>query len=64
MKEHVKHLQLTLEVLKQHTSLAKLSKCGFSIGEVAYLRHLVSTDEVSTDLDKLKAIRDGLFQLP
>ncbi|XP_042950090.1 uncharacterized protein LOC122282205 [Carya illinoinensis] len=55
-REHVNHLRVTLETLKQHQLFAKKSKCCFGCKEVAYLGHVISATGVKADPDKLKAM--------
>ena len=50
---HQKHLQQVLEVLKHHQLYAKLSKCSFAQQEMKYLGHVVSSKEVSMDMNKV-----------
>ena len=42
-EEHVGHLRVVLEVLKEHQLYRKLSKCEFWIEEVQFLGHVIST---------------------
>lgn len=61
IKEHVQHLKVTLEVLKQHWLLAKLSKCRFSTKEVSYLGHLISFEGVRADPNNVQAMEEWPF---
>lgn len=56
--EHVKHLEMTLEVLRYQQLYAKLSKCKFGSSEVAYLGHIVLAQRVKADSNKLKVMWD------
>ncbi|KAF5459588.1 hypothetical protein F2P56_019526 [Juglans regia] len=56
--EHVVHLKLTLEMLRQHSLFAKQFKCHFGCKEIAYLGHLISTKGVKADPEKLKAMME------
>ncbi|XP_071698250.1 uncharacterized mitochondrial protein AtMg00860-like [Rutidosis leptorrhynchoides] len=56
MDEHVQHLRLVLQVIRQNTSYAKKSKCTFGTGRVEYLGHVISSEGVSTDLTKIEAM--------
>ncbi|GAV69094.1 hypothetical protein CFOL_v3_12595, partial [Cephalotus follicularis] len=51
------HLSITLEILKQHSLVAKRSKCIFGGSQVEYLGHFISEDGVSTDPKKVTAIQ-------
>lgn len=55
-EEHLTHLKLTLDVLRQHTLFAKMSKCTFGTPEVEYLGHLISEKGVSTEPSKIAAM--------
>lgn len=57
-KEHVGHLDSVFQLLKQHTLVAKISKCKFAIKEVEYLGHIISKKGVSIDPIKIKAIQE------
>jgi hypothetical protein len=57
LKEHLKHLKLVLEVLKEHQLYAKASKCTFGSLEVDYLGHVLSEEEVKADPVKIEAMK-------
>jgi hypothetical protein len=44
-KEYAKHLRLVLQKLWDHKLYAKLSKCEFWLKQVAFLGHVISTEE-------------------
>lgn len=52
--EHLQHLQSILLVLRQNKLLVKLCKCEFGIRRIKYLGHILSTEGVSMDKDKIK----------
>jgi len=56
--QHLEHLKLTFEVLRQHTLFAKISKCSFEVPVVEYLGHVISRRGVATDLAKVTAMRE------
>nr|GEU84534.1 retrovirus-related Pol polyprotein from transposon 17.6 [Tanacetum cinerariifolium] len=56
MEEHGKHLELALQVMQDITLFTKKSKCSFAVTQVEYLGHKISTQGVSTDPSKIKAI--------
>jgi hypothetical protein len=58
LKSHMKHLQVTLGLLRQNQLYAKLSKCRFGVAEVDYLGHIVSVEGVCADPGKIKAMVD------
>ena len=47
--EHLQHLQVTLQFLRDHKLFAKRSKCVFDKQEVESLGHLVSDKGVSAE---------------
>ena len=55
-EEHVEHLRIFLQTLREHRLYAKLSKCQFWLDSVAFLGHIVSAEGVSVDLQKVEAI--------
>ena len=52
---HEQHLQLALQVLREHQLYAKLSKCQFWLDKVAFLGHVISAEGVSVDPHKIEA---------
>ena len=44
MQDHVNHLKLTIDILRQNKLLVKKSKCEFGKAELEYLRHIISKD--------------------
>lgn len=42
--EHVSHLRMVLEVLKEQKHFAKLSTCKFVLEEIDYLGHIITVD--------------------
>nr|GEW73402.1 putative mitochondrial protein [Tanacetum cinerariifolium] len=56
IEEHGKHLELVLQVMQDNTLFAKKSRCSFAVTQVEYLRHKTSTQGVSTDPSKIKAM--------
>lgn len=57
-KEHVEHLRIVLQLLKEHKLVAKLSKCVFAVPQVDYLGHIISGEGVQTDPTKISAVAD------
>ena len=56
--EHLQHLALVLQKLREHHLYAKLSKCAFNLQEVEFLGHVVSSEGIKMDAGKVAAIRD------
>lgn len=57
-EEHLKRLELTLELLKRHKLFAKRLKYQFGCREIGYLGHLFLGKGVQTELKKLKAMKE------
>ena len=55
-KEHVKHLRLILQTLRNAQLYAKFSKCEFWLDKVGFLGHVVSAEGVSVDPQKVEAV--------
>ncbi|GJX99565.1 hypothetical protein Tco_0356584 [Tanacetum coccineum] len=43
LEEHYDHLAQVLQVMKDNTLYAKMSKCYFAVPQVEYLGHIIST---------------------
>ncbi|XP_026383400.1 uncharacterized protein LOC113278890 [Papaver somniferum] len=56
MEAHLKHLQLTLAMLRKHSLFAKLSKCAFAQPQLEYLGHIITANGVAADPDKVTAM--------
>ncbi|KAL9298960.1 putative nucleotidyltransferase, Ribonuclease H [Arabidopsis thaliana] len=56
METHVKHLEIVLQLLRQHQFYANAKKCSFGRREVEYLGHIISADGVAADPEKLDAM--------
>ena len=54
--EHGRHLGLVLQTLRQHQLYAKFNKCEFWLCRVGFLGHVVSTDGIYVDSQKLEAV--------
>jgi len=52
-EEHTHHLRTALEVLRKNELYAKLKKCEFWLGQVAFLGHVMSNEGVSMDPQKM-----------
>jgi len=55
-EEHVEHLKIVLQVLKEKKLYAKLSKCEFWLSEVSFLGHNISGSGIAVDPSKLDAV--------
>lgn len=58
VEEHVGHLKVVLEVLRQHQLYAKASKCVFGCREVEYLGHVISKEGVKADPLKITTLME------
>nr|GEU41725.1 putative mitochondrial protein [Tanacetum cinerariifolium] len=56
--EHIEHLRMVLQVMREHHLFAKQSKCVFGTTQVNYLGHVISTKGVSTDPSKIKDMQE------
>ncbi|XP_058733369.1 uncharacterized protein LOC131604977 [Vicia villosa] len=54
--EHVEHLKLVFQVLKEKKLYAKLSKCQFWLKEVSFLGHVISGDDIVVDPSKVDVV--------
>jgi hypothetical protein len=52
-EEHVNHLKMVLQRLREHQLFAKLSKCEFWINEVLFLGHIINKDGLVVDPKKV-----------
>ena len=56
--DHVRHLRLVLQTLREHQLYAKFSKCEFWLEEVAFLGHVISKAGIQEDPKKIEAITE------
>jgi len=56
--EHVDHLHVVLNVLRENKLFANLKKCSFCLESVVFLGFVISSKGVSVDEEKVKAIRE------
>ncbi|WVZ83528.1 hypothetical protein U9M48_030666 [Paspalum notatum var. saurae] len=54
--EHLQHIHLVLQTLADHQLFLKRSKCSFAAELVAYLGHVISSQGIAMDDDKIKAV--------
>nr|XP_027064418.1 uncharacterized protein LOC113690624 [Coffea arabica] len=55
-EEHVKHLEIVLQILREHKLYAKFSKCEFWLEEISFLGHKVSKEAIAVDPAKVEAV--------
>jgi hypothetical protein len=53
---HEEHLRIVLSCLRENKLYGKLSKCSFFQKEIHYLGHIISSEGISVDPEKVKAI--------
>nr|GEW10099.1 putative mitochondrial protein [Tanacetum cinerariifolium] len=58
IEEHVSHLKMALDKMREQQLYAKLSKCVFGTILVEYLRHVILAEGVSNDPNKIKAMQE------
>jgi hypothetical protein len=56
LEEHIHHLWLVFQWLRDDQWKLKLSKCSFARESISYLGHVVSAAGLSTDLSKVQAV--------
>jgi hypothetical protein len=52
-EEHVRHLHVILQRLRDHQLYAKFNKCTFWLKEVPFLGHIISTEGIAVDPSKV-----------
>ena len=55
-KEHMRHLRIVFDTLREHKFYAKKSKCHFNASELEYLGHVVGKDDIRVDPKKVEAV--------
>ena len=56
-QEHQEHIRQVFKLLREHKLYGKVSKCEFFKKSVAYLGHIISDEGISTDPQKVEAIK-------
>jgi len=57
-EEHKKHIDIVLQLLREHKILIKPSKCVWGQTELPYLGHIVGQDGIKPDPKKIQAVVD------
>ena len=57
-KEHLERLEMVLTRVRKHGLKLKLEKCNFLKRKVTYLRHEVSGDGISSETQKVAALKE------
>lgn len=55
--DHVHHLELVFQVLKDQQLFLKASKCSFAQNSLEYLGHIISSQGIATDPAKTAAMQ-------
>jgi len=55
-EDHAAHLREVLQTLRENKLYAKKSKCEFGVEEVEFLGHVINSEGVSADPEKLKTV--------
>ena len=55
-EEHASHLKVVLQTLKDHELFAKFSKCEFWLQSIAFLCHIISSEGIRVDSQKIEAL--------
>ncbi|WMV43384.1 hypothetical protein MTR67_036769 [Solanum verrucosum] len=56
-EEHASHLRVVLQTLKDHQLFAKFNKCEFWLQSVAFLGHIVSSEGIRVDSQKIETVK-------
>jgi hypothetical protein len=56
LEEHERHLRIVLQTLQEKLLYAKFSKCEFWLEKVVFLGHVVSSEGIFVDPNKVKAV--------
>ena len=62
LEEHWQHIELVLEVLRNHRRRANKKKCSFAYTKLEYLGHVLSGNGVEVDPEKSDQSNSGRFQ--
>lgn len=57
-EEHIQHVKMVFELLREHQFKVRLSKCTFAKQQLVYLGHVISDKGVSTDPGKISIVKN------
>ena len=57
-EEHDEHLQIILQVQREHKLYARFNKCEFFKDKIQYLGHVISKEGILVDPDKIRLIME------
>lgn len=52
-EEHLRHIQIIFDKLRQHGLKLKLKKCNFLVDETSYLGYIINEDGIKPDALKV-----------
>ena len=55
-EDHVNHLRIVLQTLREKQLYAKLSKCEFWLDQMIFLGHVISKGGIEVDPKKVEAV--------
>ena len=55
-EEHVEHVKVVMDALRQKSILIKIYKCSWGQTELPYLGHIVSKDGIKVDPQKIEVV--------
>jgi hypothetical protein len=58
LEDHVDHLHIVLQRLRDHHLYVKFSKCEFWLDTVKFLGHTISSDKIFVDPSKVQEVLD------
>jgi hypothetical protein len=58
LEDHVKHLHIVVQRLRDHHLYAKFSKCEFWLDTIKFLGHTISKNGISVDRSKVQEVMD------
>lgn len=56
LEEHAQHLAIVMDTLASQQLYVNAKKCEFGKSIVSYLGHIVSSERVEVDLEKIQAM--------
>ncbi|XP_026410722.1 uncharacterized protein LOC113305945 [Papaver somniferum] len=56
METHLQHFSTAFSILKEHSLFAKFSKCSFGQSQIEYLGHIISSEGVAADPEKISCM--------
>ncbi|KAL0551120.1 hypothetical protein IC582_010202 [Cucumis melo] len=58
IEEHVQHLEVVLEILRESELYANFDKCNFTKPRISYLGHYISVKGIEVDPEKIRAVKE------